>query len=341
MQYEVTIGIPVYQVEDYIRRTMESALAQIYPNIEFLVINDGSDDKSADTIRELQRIHPRGKDIRFIQHKHNLGVATTRNEIIKEARGNYLYFMDSDDVINENTISLLMKHINEFEADIAFGSYEKIGINGERIIYQYPKLFFDVTEKLSDFAYRRYAGIQASACNFIVRRSVLQDNKLYFCNSRFWEDTIFTLELVTYIQRAVFLPDITYSYLCRKHSLSDIPDTSTIKKRDIIDYFQTVNQLKLRKEELMQYSYFPDRCYVAVMSDFYIICNILKRWQHIYPTFTYQELKYYLKHPASLAEICSFKNKRLQNLILYLLGKLPATMCITLIRYAGKRKGLI
>ena len=286
MTYEVTIGIPVYQVEDYIRRTMESALAQSYPSIEFLMIDDGSGDKSADIIRKFQQTHARGKDIRLIQHNQNLGVATTRNQIIEEARGDYLFFMDSDDVINENTISLLMKHIKHFDADIAFGSYEKIGINGERSIYQYPELYFDVNEKLCDFAYRRYAGIQASACNFIVKRSVLQDNKLHFCNSKFWEDTIFTLELVTYIQRAVFLPDITYSYLCRAHSLSDIPDTCSINKEEIIEYFETVNQLKQRKEELKQYSYYPNRCYVAVMSDFYIICNVLKRNKFIVPPFT-------------------------------------------------------
>jgi hypothetical protein len=160
-------------------------------------------------------------------------------------------------------------------------------------------------------------------------------------DSKFWEDTVFVLELVTYIKRAVLLPDITYTYLCRPHSLTDIKTNKQIAKQEIIQYFKAVEQLKQRKQLLVHKAYFPGRCYIAVMSDFYIICNILKRWQYIYPKFSYRELKNYLKHPASLLEILSFKDKKLQNLILHLLDKLPANICIQVIKFVGKRKGLI
>ena len=341
MYYDVTIGIPVYQAEEFIYRTMESALAQSYSNIEYLIIDDGSQDDSITKIRQLQCTHPRGNQIRIISHQHNQGVAEARNTIISKAKGEYLYFMDSDDIIVSNTIELLMSYIKKYGADIVFGSYEKTELNGEKILYQYPDTIYQDNDDFACFAYRKYFGIQASACNFLVKTSLLRDNHLKFCNSRFWEDTIFTLELVTYIKKAVTLSTITYSYLRREGSLSDIRPDDRIEKKEILQYFKTVDELKQRKESLIKKSYYPNRCYIAIMSDIYIICNILKRWNYITPSFSLNELKSQLNHPATLSQILAFRQTRLKNLFLYLLGKLPAPLSIGAIWCMGKMKRII
>lgn len=341
MGYDVTIGIPVYRAENYIKQTMESALAQTYPSIEFLVADDASDDSSIDIVNELQATHPRGKDIHIVSNPHNLGASETRNSIIDEAKGEYLYFLDSDDIISNETIALLVKHIKEENAEIAFGSYEKIEQNGNRSVYQYPELHFKDGDDFAIFAYRKYAGIQASCCNYLVKLSVLRNCGLRFHQSKFWEDTVFTLELATHIQRAVLLPDITYSYLCRENSLSDIQEKEQIAKEDIIQYLNTVAYLKEDKKRLKNKAYYPNRCYVAVMSDLYIICNVLKRGKHVNPRFTNTELKSYLNHPATLQGILTFRQMRMQNLVLYLLSKMPASVSIFIIRLFAKKKGLL
>ena len=341
MKYDVTIGIPVYRAEDYIRKSMESALAQTYPSIEFLIVDDACDDQSIAIIEEFQSAHPRGKDIHILSHQQNKGAGEARNHIIDEAQGTYLYFMDSDDIIDKGAISLLMQHIQKFNAEIAFGSYEKIELDGTRTVYQYPRQVFEADDDFANFAYRRYAGIQASACNYLVSLDLLRHSGLRFSKSHFWEDTVFTLDLVTYVQRAVLLPDITYTYLCRKNSLSDIHERSEVRKEDILQYLETVEQLKHDKERLLHKSYYPNRCYVAMMSDFYIICNILKRGMNVTPQFTAKELRCWLWHPASLSEILSFKQRRMQNVMLYLIGKLPSALCIHAIKTTAKRKGLI
>ena len=71
MQYEVTIGIPVYNVEKYIRQTMNSVLAQTFNSIEFLICDDCGTDSSIDIIKEYQRSHPRGVDIRIVRQPQN------------------------------------------------------------------------------------------------------------------------------------------------------------------------------------------------------------------------------------------------------------------------------
>ena len=69
MGYDVTIGIPVYKSADYIRRALESALAQSYTSIEFLIVDDAGDDGSIDVVHSLKGTHPRGCDIHIINHK--------------------------------------------------------------------------------------------------------------------------------------------------------------------------------------------------------------------------------------------------------------------------------
>ena len=108
MNYEVTIGIPVYKAVDYIEKTMESALNQTFENIEYLVIDDCGDDGTIKVVERFQKEHPRGKDIHILYNKQNLGVGKTRNMILEQAQGKYLYFLDSDDLIDPNTITLLL-----------------------------------------------------------------------------------------------------------------------------------------------------------------------------------------------------------------------------------------
>ena len=278
-KYDVTIGIPVYNAEKYIRKTLESALNQSYSNIEFLILDDRGTDNSISVVQEIKNEHPRGKDIRIVSQPKNLGVAQARNRIIDEAMGTYLYFMDSDDVISEDCISLLYTNMMEYQAEVVFGSYEKVELfkhDSEPIPYQYPHECLFGDGKLAEFSYRCYGGIQASACNYLVSVDLLRKNNLKFIDSRYWEDMVFTFELVTYVSRAVMLPNITYSYLCRDNSLSNYQVRSKIDKSEILSNVSTIDVLKRNTRALIGKSYLGNRCYNIVMTDFYIICNVLK-----------------------------------------------------------------
>ena len=341
MKYDVTIGIPVYRAESYIRKTMESVLSQSFPSIEFLVVDDGGGDDSINIIKELKTSHPRGNDIRILSHSQNQGVSSSRNQIIDEARGDYLYFLDADDLVYENAITLLMQNISKYDAEIAFGSYEKIEIDGTRTVYQYDSLQLLGQDVLANYAYRKYAGIQASACNYLVKVSILRENHLRFINTDYWEDLVFTFDLVTYISRAVLLSDITYSYLCRENSLSHYQYRSRISKDEIMQIVMAINHLKERTPLLYCKTYYPNRCLNIIMTDFYIACNILKRGKDIVPPISNKEIKAMMTHPASFSQICSFRQSQIKNLLFYLLSKLPSSLCIAAIWILGKAKKLL
>lgn len=341
MKFDVTIGIPVYRSETYIRRALESALAQTYPSIEFLLVDDAGGDGSLAIIQEFLQAHQRGAAIRIISHDRNLGVSASRNQIIEEAQGEYLYFMDSDDIIAKNTISLLMQKIRHYDAEIVFGSYEKMEISGERIVFQYPSLQLLDNDKLAEFAYRKYGRIQASACNYLVKASLLRENNLHFINTNYWEDLVFTFDLVTYISRAVLLPDITYTYICRENSLSHYQQRKNISKDEVMQNVEAINHLKKTSTLLYNKVYFPNRCYNIVMTDFYIACQILKRSQNIQPSVSNDEIKSLMRHPATWKQIGTFRQARMKNLCLYLIGRLPSSLCVAVVWSLGKLKKLV
>ena len=101
MQHEVTIGIPMYRAENSIGECLNSALAQSYPYIEFLVIDDASDDSSVKIVSQTQKEHPRGKNIRIIQHSQNAGIGETRNHLIGESKTKYF-------LLSTNSIKLFI-----------------------------------------------------------------------------------------------------------------------------------------------------------------------------------------------------------------------------------------
>lgn len=341
MEYDVTIGIPFYRSADTISRTLESALSQTYGSIEFLLIDDGGADGSLAKVQDLIRNQSRRKDVRIISHEHNMGVAASRNEMINEAKGEFLYFLDSDDVIDVKTISILMKHAREHDAEVVFGSYEKIDLEGRKTIFQYPFIRFTELDQLAIFAYRKYGSIQASACNYIVKTSLLRSNQHYFINSNYWEDLVFTFDLVTLVSRAVLLPDVTYSYRCRPNSLSHYQERNIISKEEIMQTVQTIDHLKRYSPQISSKSYLPNRCYQVLMTDFYIACRILKLGNYIVPKVNNTEIKHLMNHPASFRQICSFRQSRMRNLFIFLLGKFPAFLCVFIIWCLGKAKKLI
>ena len=270
-----------------------------------------------------------------------MGVSASRNHIIDEAQGQYLFFMDSDDMIAENTVELMMENVRQYNAEIVFGSYEKIDISGEKRIYQYPSLQLLKQDELASFAYRKYAGIQASACNYLVKTSVLREHNLRFIHTNFWEDLVFTFDLVTYINRAVLLPNITYSYICRENSLSHYQQRDSISKEEVMQNIYAINHLKETSSILCNKVYYPNRCYMIEMTDFYIACNILKCRKDIHPSFSIKEIKNLMVHPATWQQIRSFRQARISNIILFLLSKLPSFLCVMMIWLVGKEKKLL
>lgn len=343
MQYEVTIGIPVYQSVDFIQATILSALNQTFPNIEYLIVDDCGYDGTIDLIVQLQKEHPRGDSIHILHNDKNRGSGYCRNRIIDEAQGNYLYFMDSDDLIEPNTIELLLNSIKSHQAQIAYGSYEIIDkVNGAPTeIYQKDNLVLLGTDQLALYAFKNNSVFHVSVCNFLVNLDFLRHSGIHFIDANFWEDMAFTTELVTKVDSAVLLSDITYHYLRHSNSLSHYQSRKWLSKIEIEKNIAVINYLKTKAKQSEIKSYTPYLCYNLEMNSFYVICQIIKHSHQIFPKFTHREMHAVIGHPLSLCKILSFRQKMIPNLLLWLLGTMPVPLFIPFIWLVGKLKKAI
>ncbi len=343
MAYEVTIGIPVYQAVNYIRATMESALSQTYESIEFLVVDDCGGDGSVDVVEQLQRNHPRGSAIRILHNKENSGVGFSRNRIISEASGKYLYFMDSDDQIEPDTIALLIEVAHQHHTDAVYASYEKIDtVNHAPIeMFQYKEQVFELEDAFATFVFNQYSRFQVSVCNSLFDIGFLRSNKLYFIDAMFWEDMAFTYDMAIKATRVVLLPRITYHYICRPYSLSNYQDRDILAREEILKNASTIDYLKWRCYKVRRKPYVSNYSYDLQMSSFYIVCHVLKQREKIVPAITASELRHMMRHPMGISQILQFRRKLMKNLVLWAFGKLPVPLFLPSIRLFGKIKKVL
>ena len=343
MQYEVTIGISVYRAVDYIRQTMESALSQSFPSIEYLIVDDCGEDGSIAIVEELQQNHPRGKDIRIVSHDKNLGVGVARNRILSEARGKYLYFLDSDDIIEHDTIDKFVSVARKYDTDVVYGSWERVDMVNHTpslpCVYPYQELL--TPDSMAMYAFKQYSSFRISVCNSLMNMSFLRSEQLKFIDTMFWEDLAFTYEMVTKVKRAILLPDITYHYLCRPGSLSHYQDREVLRKDEILKNVETINYLKDKCHGFINKEYLPYLCYNLEMNSFYIVCHNLKRRRRIIPELSIREMHSFLFHPLSLGEILGFRHKLVQNIFFWIISYMPPCISLFVVKLLGVIKKLL
>ena len=119
---KISIGIPVYNVEKYIEKSLTSALEQDFSlPYEIIVVDDRGTDGSMGIVKRIVESHERGNIVRVIQHENNKGLGEARNTIINNAKGKYLFFLDSDDWMMENALAVLYKVAEESQSEITCG----------------------------------------------------------------------------------------------------------------------------------------------------------------------------------------------------------------------------
>lgn len=340
---DVTIAIPLYRAEKYIKVCLNSALAQSYPHIDFLVVDDACDDHSVDIVVQMQTEHPRGKNIRLIRHTQNVGIGETRNHLIAEAKTKYLFFLDADDTIAENAIQILHDAAEKYQTDLVYGSHEQIDMTkvGHHVTpFLYEHLFLEYDD-YPTYVYRKYEVIQAPIWNALINLEWFRRTGLRFLPINYWEDFALTMDLATYASKVVLLSDVTYYYYRHSGSLSNAKNSNRYSKENIQETIGAIEWVKGNSNRIKHKPYFSGRMVKVLMTDFYIVCNILKNKDEIQPAFSKRELRDIMKSPLTFRETISLKSRKLENLFLYMLGALPPSISIWIITILGKHRRLI
>ena len=213
----VTLAMPVYNVERFVEGSLLSALNQTYSNIEFLIIDDCSTDNSMNIVEETIKGHKRCDNVRIIHHNGNQGLGDTRNTAIDEAKGEYIYFMDSDDIISPCCIEVLVNYMLEKPVDFIAASRERRTFDGKLIAtdqYQSYTVVDDGKHALP-VAYFRYVEnhkILAEVWNKLYTVEFLRKNKIRCLPHVHVEDVSFSLQVNIAAKSCRLVPDVLYVY---------------------------------------------------------------------------------------------------------------------------------
>lgn len=204
---KISVIVPVYNVENYIRGMLESVMAQTFDDFEVVIINDGSPDDSQKIIDEFCAADKRFKS--YIQE--NGGVAAARNNGIEKAEGDYLVFYDPDDYIPKNALKKMYKIASSKNADVVVGIMEEISL-GESFIYMHSQAL--AKQKMISPVDPHFTGAW-SVCHKMFSRKLIIENDLRFEKMSNAEDGVFTYRALNYAKNIAGCKDVAYNYLKR------------------------------------------------------------------------------------------------------------------------------
>lgn len=233
----ISIIVPVYNVENYIQKCIDSILNQTYKFIEIILVDDGSTDNSSKICDTNQK---KDKRIKVI-HKKNGGLSSARNVGIKHATGKYLTFIDSDDYINKNFLSILYANLVNYNADISCCSLVRIKKNSiEKNNSKQRITIFNSMEALEDMLYQKK--LDNSACAKLYKKSLFKD--IQYPLDFFFEDMATTYKLYLKSKTIVKSNLGYYYYFQREGSILHKKQDKNIT--DLLKILQTM-QNDLRK----------------------------------------------------------------------------------------------
>jgi glycosyltransferase involved in cell wall biosynthesis len=339
---KVTIGIPLYNAENYIKPCLTCALEQDLRNIEILVVNDCATDNSINIVLDIQKTHSNGNIIRIISHPQNMGVAEARNTIIHNALGKYIFFLDSDDYIFPNTLSTLYAAAEKNQAEITFGSTTMLENGKETILTKFPNRVIQGRNSLAEYIYGDInENFPCTVWNRLYLTEFIQKNNILFPHFKVDEDLLFSEQITPVVEKAVLLSDFTYCYNKRVNSLMNFQAREVIDIKEVHNSFQVSQLLKQYCIASKNMPYYDKRLAKTMKMIFFSVCGVLKHRHHLSKTVSDYEIRNFMIHPAKLIEIICFKHQRTINLIFWLMGVLPPILSVALMTFIGKRKGFI
>lgn len=230
MALKISIIIPVYNSEKYLKKCLDSVLNQTIDDFEVICIDDGSTDGS---LSILQKYAQEYNNLRVLSQS-NQGQGKARNFAISQANGEYIGFVDSDDYVDWDYFEKLYSTAKEYNADIALASILKHKSFYKRYNVLYKAVISAETiQKKIELSADAKKGF-FYAWNKIYKTDLVKNNDIKFSEGQLFEDVMFAMKALYYSNRVVSVPDIKYHYLEHKTSTVKHKDTTGKKQNDFV-----------------------------------------------------------------------------------------------------------
>lgn len=241
----VSVIVPVYNVEKYLARCLDTLVAQDFDGYEIICVNDCSPDSSGDVLREYAAMHP--KLIKVLENEQNLGLGKTRERALEFAKGDYVLFVDSDDYVRHDYISTYVRAANLGSYDIVAGGFIR-DIEGRL-----------KEHRLSDSVWS--STTYAIACAKLIRIDFIKENDLRFTAVSCGEDIYFSLSAFYCGARVKVIDYAGYYYVLNPASITGSMDYTKNHERIMADLFNSflnrydINMLSQYKRDVIEYVY--------------------------------------------------------------------------------------
>lgn len=250
MEVKISVILPAYNAERYISKTIDSLLEQTIKDFEIICINDGSKDKTLELLSEYTK-----KDNRVvIIDKKNEGVWKARLDGIRNAKGKYITFIDSDDYVNNNFLEELYKNITKNNSDIAVCGFQRIDFETKKIISKEMKFsesrIIDMEKNPEEVI-----SINTALWNKMYKAELLKKLEDLKNPPRILEDMMFLAMLYLNVKKITFVDEVLYNYMVIQGSAMN-----TLKEKEILgiqeamlevrEKYNKANALGYRKEIL-------------------------------------------------------------------------------------------
>lgn len=248
---KISIIVPIYNAEKYLKECLDSILSQTYKNIEVILIDDGSTDNSYNICQKYVEKY----SIFILMKVKNGGVSRARNYGIKKSTGDYLTFVDSDDIIDSNFIEKMVSKIND-KTQMVVCNYKNVYKN--QSVYNN----FDIQDYLPSIDAKKElfkdTSIRGFSCNKLFVTKIIKDNNILFDeNIKICEDLLFCFNYLNYIDGIYIINEGLYNYRMRKSSASNKYNEKDLTIFDAFDKMYLIdNNIYEYSGDLYVYAYF-------------------------------------------------------------------------------------
>lgn len=337
---KLSIIVPIYGVEQYLRKCVDSLLSQDLGNYEIILVDDGSPDSCPQICDSYAEAY---ENIRVL-HRENGGLSAARNSGIEVAQGEYVMFIDSDDYIEPNVLGGLLAQVEREELDVLRYNYQNVRIakreelrgKSEYEVFEPnkdPKRDVDYSESVVDgetFLNERL-GPACYAWQFIIRQSLIakceeligKSDGCLFKEGIYFEDTEWTPRMLMRAKRVASTPVIAYNYLWREGSIT-LPDNPQKRKKVIDDKIALIRGFKDQSKKVKDpkwYTWMTSFIAMTVLDAIKVLtiaeCKAyIKELQsiQIFPLTTAREKKWTHKLKVQLANISPMLYCKIMNM---------------------------
>ena len=315
---DVTIAMPVYNASDFIEKSLRTAFEQTHKNIEILILNDCSTDGSIEVIHRIaEKYHIL---LTIYNSPKNKGVGAMRNKAIELAKGDYLYFLDSDDYMSEDCLELMISEARKYDADLVIGSHMDVRDDVKYIKKEEP-FSFDKPDEFATYAFTKRYGYAGGVWNKLMKTDLLRQDHILFPDFRVGEDVPFIFQLITKVQKVVLIDKVTYQYIIRPGSLCQYNPRDIIPKREVDTHVASKLLLKdILSQNIDKPYYIP---MLTIVMDYCLdtVRVIIEKRKIIEKQVSLSTLKQMMHYPAKISQIMKYGGRR--NYINYLLCHMP------------------